>query len=266
MSTQQLDKLLDYEIPTTPLYPLPQLVRHYEGYIAYYNANKEGNVKPLTYNDLVEKYPQVFTYDKMWRNWYKSVKQIADRRQLTTKPIKRQISNIWRYKQGDNERICYSEELIGIDTKTGRDYPFKHIHGVYFQHRINQEYDEAKDDYVPKLKGVEKIYWLDYKPEMLTELYKYKPVNREQKKFVVVMDRTYGGQYIFNEEEYQSNSIERLTKVALSSKGLKKAEVTEEVDTDDLNRALNILLKNPQAMSTLANHLNLQKKTQNTTK
>jgi len=253
MSLQEIDKLLDYELPTAQLYPLPQLVK-------YYTDNG------FKYEDVFKKYEFVFPYDKQWKNWYRAVKQIADRRNFTTKPIKRQISNIWRYKLGDNERICYSEELIGTDTKTGRDYSFKHIQGVYFYHRITHEYDEAKDDYVPKLKGVDKSYWINYNPDMLTELYKYKPVNREQKKFVVVMGRTYGGQYIFSEEEYQSGSIEKLTKTALTAKGLKKADVLEDVDQDDLNRALNLILKNPRALDTLANHINLSKKTQNTSK
>lgn len=256
------ESVLNYEIQE-PIYPIPDVVKHYEPYIAYQNSVRDDKTRIMTFEDILKKYPNVFPYDDAFRRWYRATKQIADRRNLRSEPFKRRINSIWRYKLGDKEKVVYSESFTGIDTKTGKEITFKHLWGLYNVHRIVSEYDETLDDFVPKLKGVEKVYWLDYTPELMDDLFKYKPLDSEQIKTVVVMNRTYGGLDVFKEHEYRNETIDRLTRLALSAKGLKPSDINVETNPDDIKQALEVVLKSPEALNAIANHVNLQKKTSN---
>jgi len=256
------ESVLEYDIKE-PIYPIPQVVKHYEPYIAYQNSVRDDKTRIMTFDDILKKYPNVFPYDEAFKRWYRNTKQIADRRKLRSEPFKRKINAIWRYKLRDKEKVVYSESFTGIDTKTGKEITFKHLWGLYSVHRIVNEYDDAADDFIPKLKGVEKMYWLDYSPELIEDLMKYKPLDSEQIKMVVVMNRTYGGLDVFKEPEFRDQSIDKLTRLALSAKGLKPSEVNMEAKPDDIKQALDIILKSPDALNAIANHINLQKKTSN---
>jgi hypothetical protein len=232
-----------YEIET-PLYPLPELVK-------YYTENG------FDYNYVYDKHVDMFPYDRQWHDWWRAVKQVAKARKLQTEPIKREVTVIYRYKVGDKEKLVWSERFIGIDTKTGKNTTFKHLRGVYWRHIIETEYNEATDNYEPKLKGQVKIYSIDYKPEMLDELFRYAPINDPQELHVVVMNNTYAGNGFFNREEYKNLTIENLCRIALAAKGLThtnyKLSEFKDKDPEDVTQALKVVINDPKALELIAN-------------
>lgn len=228
-----------YEI-TNDLYPIPELVQ-------YYTANG------FKYDEIYNKRPELFPYDQQWRDWNRDVRQVAKARNLQMQPIIREVPVIYRYKLGDSEKMVWSERFKGINTKTGKVVTFKHLNGVYQRHLIETEYDEDTNAYIAKLRGVEKVYYNDFNRDTLTELFKYAPIGKPQNYFVVVMNRTRGGLGLFSQNEFRDSSIETLTKLALSAKGL--VHTTYNIETDDkdeVGEALKVIINDPRALEALA--------------
>lgn len=183
-----------------PLYPHKDLRKHHEIHKVDY-VSQHG------------------TYDDAYRNWYQIVRADHDVSGAPKRPIYREISQIMRQKSSGKEFLTYGETLIGFDHENN-PVPFFHTYGTYTKPFFRTTYNyEQQKAYTIRSGQSELVYFIEYTPELLDELYAAGPDNMDIELLVTVGSVQYGGRGFYTYNEFRDLPLEELARMGREGKG-----------------------------------------------
>jgi len=184
-----------------PLYPHQDLIK-------YFNEHK------IAYQ------PYQGSYDDAYRNWYQLVRADHDLSGAAIRPIYREISQIIRLRSSGKEFIKYSENLWGLDHEHN-PIPFFHTYGEYTKPAFKKTYNyDTNEAHTIRSGAVDTVYFIEYSPKLIDELYAAGPDNMDIELLVNVGSKQYGGRGFFTYDEYRDMSIEQLGRIGNEGKGM----------------------------------------------
>lgn len=164
--------------------------------------------------------PYQGAYDDAYNQWYQLVRADHDFSGAPIRPIQREISQIIRLKSSGNEYLLYGETLFGQDHENNT-IPFFHTYGQYMKPSFKTVYNyELKTANTIRSGGVETIYFLKLDKDLLEELYKAGPDDKDIELLVNVGSKQYGGRGFFTYEDYRDLTLEELARQGRDSKGM----------------------------------------------
>lgn len=200
-----------------PLYPHPDLLN-------YYLVNK------AVYS------PTQGSKDDEYKNWYRLVREDSDISGAPPRPITREVSQIIRLKVAGKDYLMYSETLTGQDHEF-IPRPFFHTYGSYVKPGFRRLYNyDTQTATIVTTGQLDTVYFIEYNPQLIDELYNAGADNQEVELLVNVGDlnsKQYGGRGFYTLEEFRNLPLDDLARIGRDGKGMFK-QITSKVSTNEI--------------------------------
>ena len=205
-----------------PLYPHPDLLRHYQ----------QNNMKYTPYPG---------SFDDQYHQWYQLVKADQDTNQSVPKrPIYQEVQQIIRLKSASKDYILVAENLIGTDHQNNT-IPFFHTRGSYQKPGFRTMYNyDTKTSNTVFSGEVQTVYFIPYDKKELENLFDLGPEDQDIGLYINVGSVQYGGRGFYTYDEFKNLSLQQLAEIGRTGKGMFQQQYTQ-TPTNELSKELRAL-------------------------